>query len=146
MLGAGGVHYHIVCGSDDDVDTSVWGTADDGDNIWWGTRADGDNIVWGTDCGGADCDNIVWGTSDGDNIVWGTALEPTLNIVWGTSGAVDTTMWATSGEDTTLFVPSAADPLLDVAAPFVNLFADPIPVIAPADITPVSPAPIGGLL
>ncbi len=138
----------------------VWGTAlDPALNIVWGTALDPAlNIVWGTACGGADCPGVIWGTVSAMNIVWGTALdpvinivwgtalEPPLNIVWGTSGAVDTTMWATSGTDATLFVPAAADPLLDVAVPFDALFADPTPVVAPAAVTPVSPAPIGGLL
>ncbi len=153
--------YNIVWGTAlDPALNIVWGTAlDPALNIVWGTAPDPAlNIVWGTACGGADCSGVIWGTVSAMNIawgtsldpilniVWGTALEPTLNIVWGTSGGVDTTMWATSGEDTTLFVPAASDPLLDVAVPFDNLFADPIPVVAPMDITPVSPAPIGGLL
>ena len=140
--------YNIVWGTAlDPALNIVWGTTVTASNIVWGTALDSAlNIVWGTACGGADCPGVIWGTVSTTNVVWGTALDPILNIVWGTSGAVDTTMWATSGEDTTLFAPTASDPLLDVAAPFDNLFADPIPVVAPVDITPVSPAPIGGLL
>jgi serine protease AprX len=141
---------NIVWGTGDDTgdnivwgtavldDNIVWGTAFLGDNIVWGT-ADSDNIVWGTDCGGADCDNIVWGTADLlDNIVWGTA-DPFDNIVWGTSGllldnivwgtsANGDDIWATSGEDTTVFPAEDTEALPNVTLEFGDLTAVTVPV------------------